>query len=134
NGANEFSNLIPSTVTLVSTTERSILNFIPPSLNVSSSGDPEMNRRCDSIVNMTRSAWSAYARYAWGGDSLKSVSNSSSYENSGRTIVASLSTLWVMGLKAEFEQGKRWVESELDYSKINRNVNVFESVTEYMGG
>ena len=39
-----------------------------------------------------------------------------------------------MGLKTEFEQGKRWVESELDFGKINRTVNVFETVTEYMGG
>src|SRR5699024_9414510 len=121
-----------------STTARPIPTFVPLPLNVSTSGDPEMDRRLDSIVNMTRSAWSVYARYAWGDESLRSVSNRSNFyefgPNSGRTIVASLSTLWAMGLKAEFEQGKSWVERELDLGRINRIVTVFELVTDYMGG
>ena len=39
-----------------------------------------------------------------------------------------------MGLKAEFERGKRWVEGKLDFDEIDRNMEVFDSVTEYMGG
>src|SRR5699024_7315010 len=97
NGTNEFLNQVyPSTVT--PTTERSIPTFFPQQLNVSSSGDPEIDRRRDTIVNITRSAWGAYARYAWGQEALKPVSNrSASFDdilnfgpNVGRTIVASL--------------------------------------------
>src|SRR5699024_3553668 len=99
-----------------STTERPIPKFITQPIGVSTSGDPEMDRRRDFIVNMTRSALSAYARYAWGSEWVEPVSNLP-YDvnfgpNSGRTIVASLSTLWVMGLPDEFEQGKKWVDSE----------------------
>ena len=39
-----------------------------------------------------------------------------------------------MGLEREFERSKAWVERELDWTKINRNVSVFNMVTEYMGG
>ena len=72
---------------------------------------------------MTRSAWSAYERAAWGDDA----------DTFGHTIVASLSTLWVMGLEHEYKQSKRWVERELDWTKMDRDVAVFDYVTEYMG-
>src|SRR5699024_3596132 len=80
-----------------------------------------------------RSAWSAYVSHAWPNEALKPVSNEP-YKfgrNSGRTIVASLSTLWVMGLKDEFEQGKKWVKNELDFDKV---VGSHHWMAEHMGG
>ena len=100
--------------------------------------EAELDRRRDFIRNMTRSAWSAYERDAWGDDYFQPVNGSLVAKRfvsaSGRTIVASLSTLWVMGLEREFERGKAWVERELDWTKMNRSVPLFDSVTVYMGG
>lgn len=68
------------------------------------------------VVNMTREAWNAYARSAWGQDhllplSLGHLEGWKAY--SGQTIVGSLSTLWLMDLKEEFTLAKRWVEKEM---------------------
>lgn len=61
------------------------------------------------IKDMMRHAWSNYVKYAWGGNELKPIAktpNSNSVFGDakvGATIVDSLSTLWVMGLKEEFQ-------------------------------
>lgn len=87
---------------------------------------------------MFRDSWNAYVEYAWGNESLAPVSNSSYQgkfgDNSGLTIVAAMSTLWVMDLKEEFAQGKEWIDTNLDLTKFNRNLNVFEIITHYIGG
>lgn len=45
-------------------------------------------------------AWKSYKRYAWGHDELKPVSKGwIDWMGLGLTIVDSLDTLWIMGLK-----------------------------------
>ena len=45
-------------------------------------------------------AWNAYKRYAWGHDELKPVSHGwQEWFGIGLTIVDSLDTMWIMGLK-----------------------------------
>ena len=39
----------------------------------------------------------------------------------GATIVDSLDTLYIMGMTEEFEKAKKWVESNLDMSKMVSN-------------
>ncbi len=88
---------------------------------------------------MTRKAWKAYSKYAWGEDSLKPLekrSHEGSFgRNSGRSILASMSTLWVTGLRQEFEQGERWIDEKFNFSNIDANRGkLFNEVVEFMGG
>ena len=52
------------------------------------------------IVKAYMHAWNAYKRYAWGHDELKPVSHGwQEWFGIGLTIVDSLDTMWIMGLK-----------------------------------
>ena len=84
------------------------------------------------IVNMTAEAWAAYREHAWGAELLRPSLSSQLRANnfsgsilatSGGTIVASMSTLWVMGLKREFEQGRAWIADHLNMSAFRSDDN-----------
>lgn len=56
-------------------------------------------------------AWRGYREHAWGRDELKPISGrgQDNWGGMGVTLVDSLDTLWIMGLKKEFEEAKQWV-------------------------
>jgi hypothetical protein len=70
-------------------------------------------------VDLLTSALSCtqYTTYAWGMDELQPISRrgKNSFAGMGATIVDSLSTLWIMGMKQEFANGTDWVRTELKY-------------------
>lgn len=35
----------------------------------------------------------------------------------GATIVDSIDTLWIMGLKEEYEEARHWIEHNLDFAR-----------------
>ena len=85
-----------------------------PSLDLAQLTSTSLRR--DFIRNMTLEAWTAYTRHAWGQASLKPVTLSKQkgwLATAGTTIVASLSTLWTMGLKDEFDKARAWVQDEM---------------------
>ena len=51
----------------------------------------------------------------------------------GVTLVDSLDTLWLMGLRDEFEEAKQWVAKELTFSHAG-TVSVFETTIRELGG
>ena len=60
-------------------------------------------------------AWNNYKLYAWGKNELKPISKRAhtgsifgSFDM-GATIVDSLDTLYIMGLKKEFDEGRDWI-------------------------
>ena len=58
------------------------------------------NDKQREIVNSYMHAWNAYKKYAWGHDELKPVSHGwQEWFGIGLTIVDSLDTMWIMGLK-----------------------------------
>ena len=58
------------------------------------------NKEQEAIVDAFMHAWTAYKRYAWGHDELKPVSRGwQEWMGIGLTLVDSLSTMWIMGLK-----------------------------------
>lgn len=69
---------------------------------------------------MTKFAWENYRKYAWGFNELKPLSrseHSASVFGSGKlgaTIVDALDTLYIMGLREEYEEGRDWVENFFD--------------------
>jgi len=94
---------------------------------------PEQRR--DAIRDAMSHAWKGYRTYAWGEDELKPESNrgASTFHNLGCTIVDSLSTLWIMDLRSEFDDAKKWVESNLNFDRPIE-VSLFETTIRFLGG
>jgi mannosyl-oligosaccharide alpha-1,2-mannosidase len=79
-------------------------------------------------------AWNGYVKCAWGHDELRPVSCTSQDQfQMGLTILDSLSTLHVMGLRDEFAKARQWVAEHLNATP-NVNVSVFETTIRCLGG
>lgn len=65
--------------------------------------------------------WYRYKKYAWGRDELLPLQKSAkdSFAGMAATLLDSLSTLWLMGLKDEFALGRDWVAANLDFAAIH---------------
>nr|XP_058929332.1 endoplasmic reticulum mannosyl-oligosaccharide 1,2-alpha-mannosidase-like isoform X2 [Kogia breviceps] len=92
------------------------------------------NERQKAVVAAFRHAWAGYRKFAWGHDELKPVSKSfSEWFGLGLTLIDALDTMWILGLKKEFEEARRWVSQKLLFQK-NVDVNLFESTIRILGG
>ncbi|XP_069831000.1 mannosyl-oligosaccharide 1,2-alpha-mannosidase IA [Dendropsophus ebraccatus] len=100
--------------------------------------DPELRQKRDKIKEMMKFAWDNYKRYAWGLNEVKPLQKQGHSSNlfgniQGATIVDSLDTLFIMGMKDEFKDAKEWVEKNLDFN-VNAEVSVFEVNIRFVGG
>ncbi|KAI0095829.1 glycoside hydrolase family 47 protein [Hypoxylon sp. NC0597] len=80
--------------------------------------------------------WGAYKEHAWMKDALKPLSGGFQDQFSGwaATLVDSLDSLWIMGLREEFDEAVNAV-SEIDFGKSSSGrVNTFETNIRYLGG
>ncbi|KAI1412073.1 glycoside hydrolase family 47 protein [Hypoxylon sp. FL1857] len=80
--------------------------------------------------------WDAYKKHAWMKDALKPLSGGFQDQFSGwaATLVDSLDSLWIMGLREEFDEAVDAV-SEIDFGKSSSGrVNTFETNIRYLGG
>lgn len=75
---------------------------------------------------MAKHAWDGYVKYAWGENELKPVSRRGhtaavfgKNTKLGATIVDSLDTLYLMGLREEFEKAKEWIRLSLDLNRVS---------------
>lgn len=83
-----------------------------------------------------RHSWKGYKAYAWGHDEVTPVSKEwrEKFGGWGATLVDALDTLWIMGLKEEFEEALEFVET-LDFtSSTDPMIPVFETTIRYLGG
>ncbi|KAF8948710.1 mannosyl-oligosaccharide alpha-1,2-mannosidase [Haplosporangium gracile] len=81
-------------------------------------------------------SWNAYRRDAWGKDEYHPIAKYGSNmvkQGQGFTIVDSLDTILLMGLKDEFEEAKAWVRDELTFDQEGE-VNLFETTIRVLGG
>ncbi|KAH9488136.1 Endoplasmic reticulum mannosyl-oligosaccharide 1,2-alpha-mannosidase [Bulinus truncatus] len=91
------------------------------------------NSKQKQIIAAFKHAWDAYKKYAWGRDELHPISKTSSeWFGTGLTLVDSLDTIIIMGLKDEYEEAKRWVEEQLTFN-VDRYVNLFEITIRNLG-
>ncbi|KAA3678837.1 mannosyl-oligosaccharide alpha-1,2-mannosidase [Paragonimus westermani] len=107
-----------------------------------SDGEP-MNKTVAAIRSqireMTKHAWQSYVAHAWGFNELKPVSRAGHQPSVlgtlplGATIVDSMDTLYIMGLKDEFNKARSYVANELDFSGLTM-VSVFEFTIRHLGG
>jgi mannosyl-oligosaccharide alpha-1,2-mannosidase len=91
--------------------------------------------RREKIKNGMKFVWEGYRKYAWGKDELKPLSNrgQNNWGGMGVTLVDSLDTLWVMGLKDEFYEARDWVRDQLSFDHVG-TVSVFETTIRELGG
>lgn len=45
-----------------------------------------------------------------------------------------MDTLWIMGLRDRFDEGRRWIQDNLDFSEVHSEVSVFETIIRFVGG
>ncbi|RHZ74063.1 hypothetical protein Glove_227g74 [Diversispora epigaea] len=92
-------------------------------------------RRRESIKEGFLHSWRGYTKYAWGYDELLPLSNgiANNFNGWGATIVDSLDTMWIMGLKNEFNEARDFVR-KVNFSRSDDVINVFETTIRYLGG
>jgi len=81
-------------------------------------------------------AWSGYKQFAWTHDELTPVTKSAKDPFCGwaATLVDSLDTLYIMGLKDEFDDAVKAVK-EIDFTTTVKNdIPIFETIIRYLGG
>ncbi|KAI4250604.1 MAG: hypothetical protein L6R40_000204 [Gallowayella cf. fulva] len=81
-------------------------------------------------------SWEGYKKHAWKEDELVPIQggHATTFGGWGATLVDSLDTLWLMGLKDDFEEAVKAV-NEIDFSVAKlEDLNVFETTIRYLGG
>lgn len=81
-------------------------------------------------------SWTGYKEHAWLRDEVAPLSGNyrDTFGGWAATLVDALDTLWIMGLKEDFEIAVNAVQ-EIDFSSTDANdINVFETTIRYMGG
>jgi mannosyl-oligosaccharide alpha-1,2-mannosidase len=92
--------------------------------------------KLDTIRNVFKKSWKGYKDLAWLHDELKPVSGEfkDPFANWGATLVDALDTLWIMGLKDEFEDAVKGV-AKIDFTTTPRaDIPLFETTIRYLGG
>lgn len=88
---------------------------------------------------MTRNAfkhvWSNYHSHAWGADEFNPVNGQPArvWCNCGLQILDAMSTIWLMGLREEFDAAAEWVEKSLNFDDTGL-VSFFEITIRALGG
>jgi mannosyl-oligosaccharide alpha-1,2-mannosidase len=102
----------------------------------SSSQRAERESKLDVIRSVAQRSWKGYKDHAWLKDELSPVSGSSRdpFAGWGATLVDSLDTLWIMGLKEEFAEAAKAVD-KIDFTTTKRfDIPLFETTIRYLGG
>ncbi|KID78539.1 Endoplasmic reticulum mannosyl-oligosaccharide 1,2-alpha-mannosidase [Metarhizium brunneum] len=93
-------------------------------------------QRQAKVREQIQRSWAGYRKYAWMHDELLPVSNRSRDPFCGwsATLVDSLDTLWIAGLKDEFDEAAKAAKN-IDFTYTNKDrIPVFETTIRYLGG
>jgi len=93
-------------------------------------------QRRGAVKEVFQHAWSGYKTHAWLKDEVAPISGGSrnSFGGLAATLVDALDSLWIIGLRHDFEEAVRAV-SQIDFSRSEETtVNVFEYTIRYLGG
>ncbi|EAA34947.3 glycoside hydrolase family 47 protein [Neurospora crassa] len=92
--------------------------------------------RRDAVRKAAQKSWKSYRAFAWRHDELtpQSLTGKDSFAGWGATLVDSLDTLWIMGLREEFDEAVRAVGA-IDWNKSSSShCSLFETNIRYLGG
>ncbi|KAK5114330.1 hypothetical protein LTR62_002582 [Meristemomyces frigidus] len=94
------------------------------------------NERLAIVKEAARHAWSGYRDLAWGMDELKPISGgyNNPFNGWGATLVDSLDTLWIMGMKESFEEAVEQVRVIDFTTSLRADIPLFETTIRYLGG
>ncbi|CAO2650418.1 Nn.00g017100.m01.CDS01 [Neocucurbitaria sp. VM-36] len=93
-------------------------------------------QRREEVKRVFEKSWISYRSHAWMKDALKPISAEYVDQFSGwaATLVDSLDTLWMMGMRDEFYEAVQAVGT-IDFGKsTTATVNTFETCIRYVGG
>jgi hypothetical protein len=97
----------------------------------------ELKRRQDTVRGAIRHTWTGYKAHAWGQDNLNPVSGRGSSGGFGHavTMVDSLDTLWIAGMKEEFKEAADWCAANLPgrFSSLSGGLSAFETTIRSLG-
>merc|ERR1712159_10550 len=94
----------------------------------------EDTEKMNAVKEAMLHSWTGYKQFAWGQDELQPLSrNGKNWLGQGGTIVDALDTLWIMGLKSEFDDGVKWVSESLRFD-TGMDVSFFETTIRILGG
>lgn len=96
----------------------------------------EREHKLEAIRQAFEHAWSGYKANAMFHDELTPVSGEykDPFNGWGATLVDTLDTLWIMGLKDEFEKAAQWVKKINFTTSGRKDIPLFETVIRYLGG
>jgi len=91
----------------------------------------------DEVRDAMRHSWAGYRQKAWGYDEVKPVTGGhKDWCKLAITMLDSLSTLWIMGLKDEFDDAEKWLrENKIPAATRGHGLNsLFEITIRAVGG
>ncbi|PVH99029.1 glycoside hydrolase family 47 protein [Periconia macrospinosa] len=93
------------------------------------------NSRREAVKESFTRSWQSYKQHAWAQDELQPVSGNSvqTLGGWGVTLVDSVDTLWIMGMKEEFREAVNAI-SKIDFKPESVELNLFEVNIRYLGG
>ena len=92
-----------------------------------------LDKRMRSVRGAMSLSWVRYRECAWGADKLHGDRcHGSTWFGIGTTIIDSLDTMFLMGMKEEVGQARQFI-SNMDYRKGAKNVNIFEITIRVFG-
>lgn len=91
--------------------------------------------RQSAVRNAFLKSWDSYKKYAWMYDELEPVSGGAKDTLGGwaATLLDSLDTLWIMGLKDEFYDATAAAVT-IDWQTNVTSINIFETTIRHLGG
>ncbi|KAI7835449.1 hypothetical protein COHA_010654 [Chlorella ohadii] len=97
--------------------------------------------RAEAVREGMQHAWAGYKAFAWGADEIHPKSKTAKtdimggagIQGMGVSMVDALSTLKIMGLEEEFQQGRSWVLDKLNFER-STTISFFETVIRILGG
>ncbi|KAL8378039.1 hypothetical protein RB595_008639 [Gaeumannomyces hyphopodioides] len=92
--------------------------------------------RLTAVRAAIKKSWDSYAKEAWGLDELRPLDGGGrdTFGGYGATLVDSLDTLWIAGLRAEFVDAVREA-CRIDFTTTSStSLNVFETTIRFLGG
>ena len=93
-------------------------------------------QRLGAVKSSFEHSWAGYKEHAWMQDELSPLNGGSVQAFGGwaATLVDSLDTLWIMGMKEEFDEAVD-AAKDIDFNSTNESMlNIFETTIRYLGG
>ncbi|KAF2836732.1 glycoside hydrolase family 47 protein [Patellaria atrata CBS 101060] len=96
----------------------------------------ERQRRLQAVKETLAHSWEGYRNYAWMHDEVAPLTNGTKdgFGGWGATLVDAMDTLWIAGMKKEFEQTVKALK-KIDFTTSGLDeLNLFETIIRYLGG